>query len=479
MATPLPIPAPESSLDMDEPPAAWDHTIDLKRLLMWRVTLFAVAIGLLSSAVLFMQAQTRIRVHLSRAGGVVERAIVSEVGDSRGTFQHSLEHLAGLQLMSLEGIGELLGICVEVEDIYKQPVVRRCFAQGEPAPAAIRWLLARLTDPGLHHRGQIGRYPGVKVGEFVVTPNLDNESLTVWHQVRIVIGMTLGILLLNLLVYLPVRRVLRPTEQILGVLARMQAGDVAARMPRPGLLELRRIAVGFDHLAARLQDTLAAQRQLAQRLISLREEERRHLARELHDEFGQCLVSIAAEAAFIATRTRAGLGGAAIEPAVGAITSVAAHMMASLQDILCQLRPMGLEEFGLKTALEYLVEGWQRRVPGCAFALQIDGPINDLPDELTVSLYRIVQESLTNAMRHGDPGRVVVQLHRQAAACVLSIEDDGVGGRSDTSGGGRGILGMRERVAALGGHFSIAMIEPHGVAVRAEFPAVAWSAVHE
>jgi two-component system sensor histidine kinase UhpB len=455
------------------PAAPLAPTIDLKRLLVRRVTLFAVVIGLLSACVVLLQAEERIRLHVSRAGSAVERAIASEVGRSRAAFTHSLERIEGLELKSLDGLGQLLGICVEVENIYKQRVIRRCFDDGNESPSVLRWILVRLTAADILYRGQIGTYAGVKVGEFIVTPNLDHESLTVWYQIRIVIGMTFGILLLNLLVYLPVQRMLRPTEQILGVLGRMEAGDIAVRMPRPGLLELRRIAMGFDHLAERLQSTLATQRQLAQRLISLREEERRHLARELHDEFGQCLTSIAADAAFIAASTRGSEEDRALAPAIRSITSVVAHMMESLQSILGQLRPLGLEEFGLQAALEHLLEGWQRRVPTCTFALRIDGAFDQLPDELTVSLYRIAQESVTNAMRHGSPGNVTVFLLRQADRCVLSIEDDGDGSRSDTSGSGLGVLGMSERVAALGGRFSIVERAPHGVRVQAEFPAEA------
>jgi protein-histidine pros-kinase len=110
-------------------------------------------------------------------------------------------------------------------------------------------------------------------------------------------------------------------------------------MPRPRLIELRRIAAGFDHLAEQLQKTLASQRHLALRLLAVREEERRRLARELHDEFGQCLASIGAEAAFIGGRAEA--RDPDLLPAARAIAAVTAHMMESLQGILLQLRPGG------------------------------------------------------------------------------------------------------------------------------------------
>ncbi|HQX05694.1 MAG TPA: histidine kinase [Zoogloea sp.] len=446
--------------------------VDLKRHLLLRVSLFALAIGVAAGAVVLQQAVERIGTHIQRTGNTVERLIAGEVDQTRDAFRRSLD---GMALASLDGIGPLLGICVAVDDIYKRPVIQRCFHAGGEAPAAVRWVLAGLIGPELHYRGVIGQYPGVKVGEFVVTPDLNSESLALWKQIQTVLGMTLGILLLNLLIYRPVRRALRPTDQILAVLGRMEAGELTARMPRPRLIELRRIAAGFDHLAEQLQKTLAAQRHLALRLLAVREEERRRLARELHDEFGQCLASIGAEAAFI--RGRAEMRDPELLPAARAVAAVTAHMMESLQGILLQLRPVGLEEFGLQAALGELVGGWRRRQPECRFELEVDGDIDALPDALRTGLYRIVQESLTNALRHGHPRRVVVDVRADAAGCRLQVDDDGAGREGPTAGSGLGVLGMHERVEALGGRFALVPLLPRGMRVAADFPAEAVRAV--
>lgn len=451
------------------PPAEHGRDINLKSHLLLRITLFALAIGVCATAVVFHQAQDRIRVRIAQTGGTVARLLTAEAAQPRGVFDIGL---AGLEtgLASLDGIGQLLNICVAVEDTYKtRPVLRRCFGEASAPPAAVRWALAHLIGPEIHYRGAIGQYPGFKIGEFVVSPNLDCEALILWHQIRTVLGMTVGILVLNLLIYLPVRRALQPTDQILAVIERVEAGDLAARMPRPRLIELHRIAAGFDHLTEQLQKTTANQRQLAQRLLAVREEERRYLARELHDEFGQCLTSIGADAAFITARTRG--RHPELLPAAQSIAAVTEHMLEALQSILCQLRPVGLEEFGLQAGLEQLVAGWQRRSPACTFDLFIEGGIDDLPDDLTVSLYRIVQESLTNALRHGAPRHVTVRLARTARQCTVRIEDDGEKREASTSGSGLGVLGMNERVAALGGRFAMTARSPQGMRVDAEFPA--------
>ena len=211
------------------PPAA-PAAVDLKHHLLLRVSLFALAIGVLATVVVLHQTRERIRGHISRSGVTVERLIAGEADQLRDAFRRSLD---GLSLSSLDGIGPLLGICVAVEDLYKRPVVNRCFHEDGAAPAPVRWALGRLIGPDLAYRGVIGQYPGVKVGEFVVTPDLDSEGHAAWVQIRTVLGMSLAILLLNLLIYRPVRRALRPADQILAVLGRMEAGDLSARMPRP------------------------------------------------------------------------------------------------------------------------------------------------------------------------------------------------------------------------------------------------------
>lgn len=440
--------------------------VDLKRLLLQRVTLCAVVICVIGMGMVIGQTKTELRRQAERIGNTLGRLINAEGAQPRGAFERGLD---GLALASLDDLGEMLEICVEVVDIFDRHIVQRCFGETRQSFSVLHRLSARVIGTEILYRGPIIQYPGFKVGEFVITPDVDRVAESVWRQMRTVFGMSAGILLLNLFLYRPVRRALQPSEQILAVMERMQAGDLSVRMPRPGLVELHRIACGFDDLADRLVRTLTEQRRLAQRLIAVREEERRHLARELHDEFGQCLTSVGADAAYLTERLR----GAAPEllPAVESIAAVTVGMLEALQGLLGRLRPLGLETFGLQASLEQLLGGWQRRQPDCRFELDVDGDIDALPDELTVSLYRIVQESLTNALRHGQPQQVRVRLERDAVHCSLRIEDDGAGRATAGGGSGLGVLGMRERVLALGGRFEFRALAPRGMCVQAEFPA--------
>ncbi|QID19234.1 sensor histidine kinase [Nitrogeniibacter mangrovi] len=439
---------------------------DLKRHLIIRVTLFACLICVLASAVVFDQAARRIREHVKRSGATIEQLIARELDDERPSFDRRLD---SLQLGMLSELGLLLKLCITIQDIYGSAPTHRCFGtDASHPPGWVRALLARWTGPEARFAGLIRRYPGIKVGDFVLTPDVDSEAAEVWSQLTLVLAITVGVLLVNLLVYLPVRRALRPTDRILDTIARLEAGDLSARMPRPRLIELRRIAEGFDHLAERLQRTDRRQRQLAQRLLSVREEERRRLARELHDEFGQSLTSIRAEASVAAED--AGDRLPELQTSLSAIGRITATMMENLQRILHQLRPVGLEAFGLRASLEQLADSAQRIRPGCAVTLQVHGAIDELPADLTASLYRIVQEGLNNALRHAEPEHIEVRLERDETGIELRIVDDGIGHHRDTRGSGLGVLGMTERVEALGGRFSLNPRRPRGMEVCARFP---------
>ena len=439
--------------------------MNLKLSLLVRISLFAVAIFVVAVAFVLEQASNRVATHIERTGSTIAQLIADEVARNSDAYHRSID---SLDLTTLQAIGQLIHFCVEIEDLYAHPIADRCFAEPGEAPALLHWAMGRLIGSDVIYRGGIGYYPGIKVGELAVRPNIASEAVDAWRQISTLLWITLGILLLNFLVYIPVRRALRPTEQILQTLGRMEGGDLAVRLPAFELIELQRISSVFNHLADRLQKTISEQQKLAERLLTVREEERRHLARELHDELGQCLTSINAEAAYANELAQDDLP--ALLPCTQAIIRTTAHMMQALQQILRQLRPIGLDEFGLIAGLEQLIHGWNQRLrERCTYRLAVTGNFEDLPDNLTVSLYRIVQESLTNATRHGAATEVRVELHRHH--CIeLQIEDDGRQNSNRGATPGLGLLGMHERVQALGGSFQLSPRQPSGMIVAATIP---------
>jgi signal transduction histidine kinase len=232
-------------------------------------------------------------------------------------------------------------------------------------------------------------------------------------------------------------------------------------------------------MAGNLQQKTHEQQRLAQMLLTVQEGERRRLARELHDEFGQSLASISAEAACIVAESDQPLPQKpALRASGAAIARTVSRMMESLHGILRQLRPVGLDEYGLIAGLDRMVRMWDAQARGrCRYMLEVDGDFGDLPDDIAINLYRIVQECLTNAAKHSGATAVEVKLERRADSddIRLRVIDDGIvrGPHlpvKPSGPGGFGLIGVKERVVALGGRVRLSAREPQGLVVDIEVP---------
>jgi two-component system sensor histidine kinase UhpB len=299
-----------------------------------------------------------------------------------------------------------------------------------------------------------------------------------WRQVSVVIkvaaAMAVGICLLAAIA---IAHALAPTHTIIEGLRRLARGNYRHRIKAYTTGEFGLIARAANDLAERLSQTTAERMALTKRLFEVQEEERRALARDLHDEFGQCLTATVAFAAAIEA-------GAADRPDLSqdarAIARVAKRMMATLREALARLRSQDLEELGLEACLVQLVAGWNAQTaPGALVHLDLLGDLASVPQPVSMSVYRIAQECLTNAMRHGKPSDVYLRVERapsNAEVIALTVEDDGGGDPTQiNAASGHGILGVRERIAAFGGSLSIARAA-RGVRVAARIPLAAPSA---
>ncbi|ACK86196.1 HAMP domain-containing sensor histidine kinase [Methylorubrum extorquens] len=323
---------------------------------------------------------------------------------------------------------------------------------GGPAPAWFEALHRSLLGPSEPVRRSI-TLNRREAGTVVATPDPGAMVRQVWRQVRILVGTASAMAIcIGLLATVVIGWTLRPAAVITRVLARLEQGDLAARLPRLRSGEFDRIARAVNALGHRLERSTAERKVLTQRLFQVQEEERRTLARELHDEFGQCLTATGALAAAIEA-------GAPDRPDLHedarAISRITRQMMQTLREALAHLRPPDLEEFGLQRALQRLVATWQRRETP-TLRLAVDGNLSGVPGPVALSLYRVVQECLTNAVRHGRPTDVSVHLGVSVDAVTVIVRDDGGGVPGDIIGAeGHGLLGMRERVEALGGRLWI------------------------
>ncbi|UCV24511.1 sensor histidine kinase [Ferribacterium limneticum] len=448
--------------------------LDLKRHLFVRVSLFALAVLFVGTVVALVETRYRVRVEIQRTGQTIRQLLTDEIHQTSNNYNRSLEEIH-LDLNTLQPIGALIHFCIQLTDLYSHPAGDRCFDRPIALPAPLEAAMRKVIGADAMYQGNIGQYPGITVGQITVTPNFGTELITLcWNLINL-LAVSLTILLMSFVIYRPVRNALAPSEAMLKTLKLMENGNLQARMPTFALIELDRIGQGFNHLAERLQQTIGTQQRLARHLLTAREEERQYLSRELHDEFGQYLTSLNAEASFALELADEGVP--ALRPCAESISRTASHMMEVLQQILYRLRPVGLDEFGLTASLQQLIDQWNHRCRSTRFQLIVDNGLDHLPDNIAVTIYRIVQESLTNTVRHGQADNVRIRLEAEGDNLRLQVQDDGRGVaqpevRSESrKSGGFGLLGMEERVLALGGTLQINALQPCGTLIDVCLPA--------
>lgn len=219
----------------------------------------------------------------------------------------------------------------------------------------------------------------------------------------------------------------------------------------------------------------AHNRRLAQQLIQMQEAERRHIARELHDEVGQCCVAIQFDAVLIARE--AATAQASIRVGAERISAMANQLQAVLRGMLNRLRPTGLDELGLLSGVQLFIDSWQARNGiACAFHGADALPaLGALDEACTITLYRGVQEGLTNIARHARASQASVSLEQLqhgtgVQQICLSVRDNGIGLQAGAASSGLGVLGMKERVHALGGQLSLARLPAGGTELRLLLP---------
>jgi signal transduction histidine kinase len=231
-------------------------------------------------------------------------------------------------------------------------------------------------------------------------------------------------------------------------------------------LRLRRTA------EAQLERALAENQRLAQQYVDTQENERKALARDLHDELGQYLNAIKLDAVSIRESM-------AVPPGVRDVSRAMIASIDRVYDVVTglirQLRPVGFDDLGFAAAVEHCVDDWRSRLPRTAIELSVSGDFAVLDESRGLVLYRLVQEALTNIARHARATRVEIRIDAgrstDVARCIeILIADNGIGADLRAPRLGLGLIGMRERVSALGGSISLASERGAGFQVKAAVP---------
>lgn len=247
--------------------------------------------------------------------------------------------------------------------------------------------------------------------------------------------------------------------------------DSLARLAQAIERELREAEVRGAHRQSQ-QELLDSRRQLQELssyLQTVREEERTRIARELHDELGQMLTALKMDVSWLKSRLPEGESGAANK--TSAMAKLIDDTLDAVRSIAADLRPVMLDDLGLRAAVEWLLEGFSKRT-GISYELATELNEYRLDDDRTTAAFRVVQECLTNVARHAQASHVVVKIGYRDEELRVSVKDDGRGISPATDGQRKsyGLLGIRERAAHFGGSMNIGSAKGDGTVVEVSLP---------
>ena len=384
-------------------------------------------------------------------------------------------------LSFLEGMGRVRSNDITLIDeagteLYRSPPSP--YKAGREAPDWFDALLA--PAPSINSI----KFPG---GRLEVKANASRAVLDAWDG-AVLLGSVAAVLLLavNALVFWLVGRTVRPFGQIVEALGQLQAGRFDVALPALRGTEAAAMGTAFNRMVGVLQQNIETERRAgrAERELSDSreltrwmdhhiEQERRMIARELHDELGQSVTAMRSMALSIAQRV------AALDPqaetAARLIADESSRLYDAMHGIIPRLTPLVLDNFGLCEALNDLAERTRRSHTELTLTLQADLAHARLPADVALALYRAAQEGITNALRHGQARQLWLTVQGQAAGVRLTLTDDGRGLPPDWAErtGHYGLRWLTERVETLGGSLRLATAEPRGVRLDVHIPLAA------
>lgn len=339
----------------------------------------------------------------------------------------------------------------------------------------------RLVHSDSDDKALAVRFAVPDYGTLVITPDPSYEIAEIWDSIvsLAMSGSSLALIAIAFASWI-IEQTLRPLREVGQALGDIEAGQYAVNLASSGPPEVASLTLKLNTVAARLKRKQEENRELAQKVITIQDQERRDLARELHDEMGPYLFAIRA----IATKLKSGL----MQTPGPAFSEQCDTMLARIDEVqqvnrrvLQKLRPAGLDELGLKTALEAFLTMCKSSGQAMDFAMTVDAAANDLDRTAQLTIYRIVQEAVTNAMRHARAQSIDIDIElnsdglpgetapmRTAGVCIV-VADDGTGIKQARTSGS-GILGIEERVRSLGGELVLTDRTGGGTEVRASFP---------
>ena len=309
---------------------------------------------------------------------------------------------------------------------------------------------------------------GKQVGDIVFAPDLSADIYEKWIGFLAIACSGLVLMLLTAAIaHFAVRSALRPLQNLGDGLTRMRSGDYEQQIAAAGPPEIRTSAREANELARTLNRLSQDNRGLLRRIVSLQDDERQDMARELHDELGPLLFGIRANTVALLESTPPSEAKLR-NTAEGILQSVETLQQANRR-ILDRLRPLYIQELGLERSIQTLLQNVKAQAPDLKVTSQLDTALNEADGPLSQTIYRVIQEALTNVLRHARANAVHVAVVIKDGEAIVEISDDGTGFPAERMFG-RGLTGMLERARALSGTLEL-LREDGRTCVRCRLPA--------
>jgi two-component system sensor histidine kinase UhpB len=309
---------------------------------------------------------------------------------------------------------------------------------------------------------------GKQVGDIIFAPDMSADIYEKWIGFLAIVcaGITLMVLT-GAIAHFTARSVLRPLQNLGDGLTRMRTGDYAQQIPPAGPPEIRKSALEASELARTLNRLSQDNRNLLRRIVSLQDDERQDMARELHDELGPLLFGI--RASTVALLESIPPGQAELSNAAEGILQSVETLQQANRRILDRLRPLYIQELGLERSLQTLLQNVKAQAADLKVTSQIDTRLNGVDGLLSQTVYRVIQEAVTNVLRHARAHTLHVAADINDREVIVEVSDDGIGFPADRMFG-RGLTGMLERARALSGTLEL-LREEGRTRVRCRLPA--------
>jgi two-component system sensor histidine kinase UhpB len=455
--------------------------LGLKQRLLLLITALMALLCVAGGVYIVTRAQDDIRGEVHSATDLIQRYLRAQLAVSEMAWRQNNDVLPQLELEQLRDVHHVQVSFYTASGALAETSVDP-HARKPRAPRWFAWLVQRSFVP-IPDSTQAVAFSGMHIGDIVIHPDPTYEMDEIWNVTRGLLGLLLVFfVLVNALIWWAVVRAMRPLQRVRDALQQLGTGNLRMRLPSFELPELAGLSREFNQMADTLEHSTLENQQLTQRLIRTQEDERTRIAHELHDEIGQCITAIHADAVAIQhsdpDKYDRGSHDAARESAA-AIVDAAAQIKNLLRSMLQRLRPAALDELGLDAALRELVSTFAQRNADTVCQFHIDAAVADLDGDSAKTVYRLVQEGLTNVARHAQARNVDVGVRSAATqqvgsqrleALTVTVADDGRGFDTRAQTSAYGLLGMRERVQALGGELHIDSRPGAGTRIVATLP---------